>query len=152
MASWQSGDVAPPPSKGHEVADCNPWSLIMAYDLEFVFCGLDETYFGIWNSDIVVWMKRILEYKKNGSHRERQGRRHSWRSRSRSWFRSWEHLTKAIGNILSILNIFGGREISSFYSLATYHPQRWHIRRKPMEEKRSFVSPIKMKMASPQLK
>ena len=62
MASWQSGDVAPPPSKGHEVADCNPWSLIMAYDLEFVFCGLDETYFGIWNSDIVVWMKGILEF------------------------------------------------------------------------------------------
>ena len=38
------------------------------------------------------------------------------------------------------------------YSLAIYHPQRWHIRRKPMEEKRSFVSPIKMKMPLPQLK
>ena len=24
MASRQSGDVGPPPSKGHEVADCNP--------------------------------------------------------------------------------------------------------------------------------
>ena len=41
MASWQSGDVGPPPSKGHEVADCNPWS---------------------WNLDFVVWMKRILEF------------------------------------------------------------------------------------------
>ena len=45
MASWESGDVAPPPSKGHEVADCNPWLWLM-----------------IWNLDFAVWMKRILEF------------------------------------------------------------------------------------------
>ena len=55
---------------------------------------------------------------------------------------------------IDVVSVFDVEEtdISSSYSIATYHPQRWHIRRKPMEEKRSFVSPIKMKMASPQLK